>query len=148
VSPLDGSWVVFASGSSNPLVSSYQSTYGAAGTGYIPIAGSTYTMINNKIYPSFVNFNFDVLTDKFKYLRTNVLYGNNSVDLNALIPLLNNAGPITQSGNIHQAQFTVDPTSAGQYLYLVWDYRAAEPVQLCYTANPAELYDICCDCSI
>lgn len=148
VSPLDGSWVVFASGSSNPLVSSYQSTYGAAGTGYIPIAGSTYTMINNKIYPSFVNFNFDVLTDKFKYLRTNVLYGNNSVDLNTLIPLLQVAGPITQSGNIHQAQFTVDPTSAGQYLYLVWDYRAAEPVQLCYTANPAELYDICCDCSI
>ena len=88
-------------------------------------------------------FVFDPLADKFKYLVSNTNY--NEADVNTLIPLLNNATPITNvSGNTYQSSFTYTNASNDDYLYLVWDYRVATAIELCYDATSSS--NSCCDC--
>jgi len=140
ISPVQSTLVTFATGASSPIVSQFTSVTGAEGTSGIPTSGSSVQMIYNKI--GFDNFNFDISSDKFRYLRSNTVYGNNPVDIAALVAASTNVTPVTGSGSFYSGAFTVP--SGGQYLYLIWDYRNSLPLQLCYS-NINE-FDACCEC--
>ena len=144
VGPLLSSLVEFATGTTAPTVSQYQLATDSQGTGGYPADGSDVTMFCNKI--NFDDFVFDVANDKFKYLRTNVLYGNNSTDINNLLLAATEATPIITTGapNVYSANFVM-PTSSDNYLYLIYDYRNSEPIELCYSEG--SLIDSCCDCT-
>lgn len=139
-SPLQSRFVTFNSGTSNPLVSWYNAVSGVVGTGGFPPAGSTMRIYNNKIAPT-STFNFNPVEDKFRYHRGNILYGNNSVDLNALLGVSTTASPIFGTSPINYADFTVPTT--GNYLYLIWDYRTTTPNGLCQGISQDE---VCCNC--
>jgi hypothetical protein len=140
VSPLQSSLVTFASGTANPLVSRYNATTNFVGTGAVPPAGSTVSLISNQL--STDTFVFNPATDKFKYLMSNTIYGNNSADINALLALAVTATPNQGGGSNNYANFTV-PALLNN-LYLIWDFRAAVAITLCYSAVSAE--DACCGC--
>tara|TARA_R100000935_G_scaffold27742_3_gene47984 strand:+ start:4020 stop:8858 length:4839 start_codon:yes stop_codon:yes gene_type:complete len=119
----------------------FASQTGPASFGTIPTSGSTVTMQN--LQPSGDTFIFDPLSDKFKYLVSNVNY--NEADINTLIPLLNTATPITLTGlNTYSAPFTYSNAANNDYLYLVWDYRVSTAIELCYDASSST--SSCCDC--
>jgi len=138
--PLQSRFVTFASGTSNPLVSWYNSISGVVGTGGFPPAGSTMRMYNNKIAPT-ATFTFNPAEDNFRYHRSNVLYGNNTVDMSALVAIATAATPIMGTSPLNYADFTVPST--GTYLYLVWDYRTTNPLNLCQGTTQQE---VCCNC--
>ena len=122
-------------------VSLFDAQTGPASFGTIPFPGSTVTMQN--LQPSGDTFVFDPLSDKLKYLVSNVNY--EEADINTLIPLLNTATPITNVGsNTYSAPFTYNNPSNDDYLYLVWDYRVATAIELCYDASSSA--DSCCSC--
>jgi len=139
VSPLQSSLVTFASGTDNPLVSRYNVTTNYVGTGAFPPAGSTMTLISNQF--STDTFVFNPATDKFKYLVSSTLYGNNSTDISTMLGLATTATPNQGGGTNNFADFTV-PT-LNTYLYLIWDFRAAIASTLCYSTS---LSDACCGC--
>ena len=140
ISPLQSTFVTFASGTENPLVSLYNITSGYVGSGAFPPEGSIMSLISNKFATDTYNF---VPTNKFKYLRSSVLYNNNSTDMNALLAASNLAAPNIGSGSINYADFIVPSSGYGNYLYLIWDFRTATPVELCQGVS---LTDVCCFC--
>ena len=139
-SPLQSTFVTFASGMENPLVSLYNVTTGYVGGGAFPPAGSTMRLISNKFATDTYNF---VPTNKFKYYRSNTLFENNSPDLNTLLGVASTATPNLGSGDNNYADFTVP--SMGSYLYLIWDFRIATPVTLCQGTS---VNDVCCFCTL
>jgi hypothetical protein len=140
-SPIQTSFVEFASGSSVPLVSLYNATTGPKGFGSIPVDNSDVFMFSNKIPPD--TFDFDILNDNFRYHTSNTLYNNNSANILTLLGLSTNVTPIIQSGNIFQASFNAGTLQ--DYLYLIWDYRASTTVDLCYSS--VDIEDVCCNCT-
>lgn len=138
-SPLQSSLIEFASGTTNPLVSSFTSVTGLVGTGGFPPAGSLMEMAAHK--QGFDTFDFDASSNRMLYLRSDVLYPNTEAGINALLAAATEA-PITGAGNYHQGTFEVP--ASGQYLYMIWDYRRSLPVQLCYTDVSAR--EACCGC--
>jgi hypothetical protein len=147
IGPLQSNAVIFTSSTTAPVVSRYNAITGYAGSGSFPPELSTMMIRNNQIPPD--TYVFDPLSDKFKYLRTNVLYPNTTVGINSLLALASTATPIVGSGTIYSSQFTVPSKSLGNYLYLIWDYRDAFPIPLCFdvASNPDAKKDICCDCT-
>lgn len=143
VGPLLSNLVVFGSGSNIPIVSRYNISTGFVGTGGFPTELSTIILSTNKINPD--NYDFDVLQDKFKYLRTSVLYNNNNTDIQALLSASDIATPITGLNPFFSADFIVPASSNGEYLYLIWDLRDANPVELCYSDISSN--DACCNCN-
>jgi hypothetical protein len=139
-SPLQSTFVTFATGTSNPLVSRYHITTGPQGAGNIPTDNSTVAIISNK-FPT-DTFVFDSLNDKFRYLRTNTLYPNTSVGINALIAASNLGTPIVSTGDVNQVTFNAG--TSDDYLYLIWDFRASVASELCF--SDISLEDVCCDC--
>ena len=139
-SPLQSTFVTFATGTTNPLVSRYAITNGPQGAGNIPTDNSTVAIISNK-FPT-DTFVFDSLNDKFRYLRTNTLYPNTSVGINALIAASNLGTPIISTGDVNQVTFNAG--TSDDYLYLIWDFRASVASELCY--SDISLEDVCCDC--
>lgn len=149
ISPLQSNLISFSSSTGNPLVSWYNPVTGFAGTGSIPPAGSTVRLISNQIPPD--DFVFNSATNKFRYARTNTLYANNDTDMQTLLSISTVASPIAGSGSVYSADFTVPPSTSGSYLYLIWDFRSALPMQLCYTSPEdfSTIKNVCCnDCSI
>lgn len=140
ISPLQSSLVTFVAGTDVPLVSRYNVTTNAVGTGGFPPAGSTVSLIANQFATD--TFVFNPATDKFKYYVSNTLYGNNSTDLTTLLGLSTTATPNQGAGTNNYANFTV-PTLQ-DYLYFIWDFRASTPVSLCYSNESAN--DACCGC--
>jgi len=142
-SPLQTALIPFASGTGNPLVSYYLVTNGFEGQGPIPVAGSTMTLKINENFP-WVSFTFNPLVHKFKYARTNVLYGSNDIDMQALLAVSTTATPITTPmSGVYAADFIVPPSANGQYLYIIWDLRQSYGAQLCYGET---LEEVCCEC--
>ena len=142
-SPTQNRFYIFGSGTGNPLVTLYNVTNGFVGQGNLPPEGATMRLQTNETQP-WVTFDFDPAFNKFKYARTNVLYGNNNVDMQTLLSVSSDATPIVNpSTGIHYADFTVPPSVDGQYLYIIWDLRKSTEVQMCYGAT---LDDVCCDC--
>ena len=142
-SPLQSNFFIFGSGASNPLVSYYLVTNGFEGQGPIPVAGSTMTLRINETFP-WATFVFDPLSDKFRYARTSTLYGNNDIDMQALLAASTIATPITTPlAGVYAADFIVPPSASGQYLYIIWDLRQSYSTQLCYGESKDS---VCCDC--
>ena len=143
VGPLFSNFVLFSTGSDVPLVSRYNITSGPVGTGGFPPELSTMRLSTNKIAPD--NYDFNTAQDKFKYLRTNVLYDNNDADIQDLLAAATTATPISGSSPVFYADFTVPASSNGDYLYLIWDLRDSTPIDLCYSDESSE--DACCGCN-
>ena len=142
ISPLQSALVTFASGTANPLVSRYNVTTGAVGTGGFPPAGSAMRLASNKI--NFDDFDFDITQDNFRYHRSNTLYNNTPIQIANLLSVATEATPVVGSTPYFYADFTVP--SVGQYLYLIWDYRNALPVELCYST--LDEFAACCGCEV
>jgi hypothetical protein len=143
VGPLLSNLVVFGSGSSIPVVSRYNISTGLVGSGGFPPELSTVRMSTNKIVPD--NYDFDISQDKFRYFRTNTLYANNNTDIQALLAASTTASPNAGSSPLFYADFVVPASSNGNYLYLIWDLRDANPVDLCYSDLSSD--DACCNCN-
>ena len=139
-SPVRQESVLFASGINNPLVSLYTSYTGNQGTGWFPTDGSTVRMATRKLQSD--SFDFDQVDDSFKYLRSNTLYSNNSVDIATLLSLATTVIPNQGGGNYNYGEFT-NPTG-GNYLYLIYDLRNSFSVPLCYSNVDEE--SVCCAC--
>ena len=141
VSPLHTESVVFNTGTF-PIVSLFDTITGPQGGGVIPTNGSTVTMLSNKIGTD--DYNFSVSSDKFKYLRTDTNYANNSSDILSLIAASAVATPInvpSQGNTAFSADFIMP--SVGSNLYLLWDFRDSTAVDLCFGAT---INDACCGC--
>jgi len=134
---LQSALVFFASGT-NPIASRFNSVFGPQGAANIPTNGSTVRMASNKF--ALANFDFNPLENKFKYLRTNTVYGNNLVDINALVAA-SSLGTTLGGGTYYYAD--VPAGLSGDYLYLIWDLRDIQELDLCYGEIPT---DVCCDC--
>jgi hypothetical protein len=141
ISPLQSNLVSFISGNANPLVSYYNILTGYVGSGGFPPAGSTMTISTNKYASD--TFDFEPLSDKFMYYRSNILYANTPVDIQALLAVASTASPNLGGGAYNYADFTV-PT-VGQYLYLIWNFRDSISVPLCYDENN-NVNALCCNC--
>ena len=98
-------------------------------------------MASNKF--ALANFNFDIAQNKFRYLRTNTTYNNNTVDINALITAAS-VGTTLGGGTYYYADIPAGTT--GDYLYLVWDLRNNQEVNLCWSEDPLDVDYVCCDC--
>ena len=141
---LQSNFVTFASGTSSPLVSWYNIVTGPEGNAGFPPGGSTMRLQSNLITATGLYQNPS--RDKFKYLKSSTLYGNNTVDINAMLGLSTTATPIVSaSSTLYYADFTV-PSSfySGEYLYLIWDLTSSVPSSLCYGAT---IDEVCCDCT-
>jgi len=141
-SPLHSNLVTFASGTSQPLVSQYITVIGAQGSGIMPANGALVTLFSNK--KSTDNFVFNPSLNKFKYLRTNTVYQNNSSDINSLLAAATTITPIVTSAapDIYSANFTMP--NSGNNLYMIWDYREPTSEVLCYSTLNNQ--DACCGC--
>ena len=128
----------------------YQISDGFQGEGGIPIKGNTLTMISNTY--STDNYSIES-SDRFMYLASNTLYGNNSTDLSAMLALIKTQAPTTTlipstQGITSSATFTV-PLTSYDYLYLVWDLRLKPLSLICQKAGTQialNLQAVCCDC--
>ena len=141
ISPLHDEQVTFQTGTS-PVVSLYQTIVGQQGGGVIPSNTAFVQMRSNKIGAD--TFDFDITSDRFKYLRTDTVYGNNPTDIAALLAASSNALPInvpSQGNTAYEAQFAMPNT--GSKLYLIWDYRNSTIADLCFGATR---FDSCCSC--
>jgi hypothetical protein len=141
-SPLQSSLVIFTSGTDIPLVSRYNVTTDFVGTGAFPPAGSVMRLISNQFATD--TFVFNASEDEFKYHVSDTFYGNNSIDLTTLLGLATTITPNLGGGSINYADFTV-PTLEN-YLYLIWDFRKAIPLDLCYSTVDSK--NSCCGCII
>ena len=141
VSPLQSTLVTLGSAAQSPVVSSFSQVTGAAGTGGFPPAGATMEIISNKF--GFDNFDFDITSDKFRYLRSDTIYPNTPEGIADLLAASTALTPIGGAG-FYSSTFTVPAT--GEYLYLIWDYRNSLPLELCYSDEGA--YNACCGCNV
>jgi hypothetical protein len=107
----------------------------------MPTNGSTVRMASNKF--ALANFDFDSTQNKFRYLRTNTVYNNNTAGINALITAAS-VGTTLGGGTYYYAN--VPAGAAGNYLYLVWDLRDTQESNLCWSADPLDIDYVCCDC--
>lgn len=139
--PVQSSFVQFQTATAQFAISKYTDTLCGQGSAQGPTDGSTVFMISNKLIGD--SFNFDTLSDSFRYFRDNTLYGNTIADIQNLLGVANTATPIvTSSPNEFYATFVMPPS--GDYLYLIWDFRDANPVTLCY--SNVDEFDVCCNC--
>ena len=141
VSPLHSNFVSLAEGATAPLISEYEEITGFQGAGVIPIDGATVEFISNKYQSD--NFDFDVSLNNFAHLRSATLYNNTPADIATLLGL---AAPVAGvgSGGVFSGSFTMIAGSANDNLYLIYDYRKATGLTLCYSNISAD--DACCTC--
>jgi len=144
---LQSNFVTFASGTTSPLVSWYNIVSGPEGNAGFPQGGSTMRMQTNLITATGLYQNSS--RDKFKYLKSSTLYGNNTIDINAMLNNVNTytATPIVSaSSSLYYAEFTVpSSTYSGEYLYLIWDLTSSVAQGLCY--DPTDINAVCCECT-
>ena len=144
ISPTNSTAVTFVAGTTNPLISQYDTFSGVQGDSFCPTNGSTVKLTSQRL--GFDNFTFDTSNDKFRYLRTNTVYSNNPVDVAALIAASTQALPLVTTGapNTYYAEFTM-PAGTDERLYVIYDYRNSVEHGLCYDA--ASITDVCCVCT-
>ena len=142
VSPLHSQFVLLSEGTDSPLVSQYYKTTGFQGGGMSPINGATVEIISKKYQSD--NFVFDNTVNNFGYLRSSTLYSNTPTDIASLIAASTSVAPVG-SGSVFLGSFTM-PTSADEYLYLIYDYRKPVAITLCYSNTSAD--DACCTCGV
>tara|TARA_R100001460_G_scaffold56018_3_gene95442 strand:- start:1528 stop:6105 length:4578 start_codon:yes stop_codon:yes gene_type:complete len=147
-SPLESNLVTFASGT-NPVVSQYYTIQGALGSNAVPDEGSLVSIISNKF--SSDTFDFNITTNKLRFLRSATVYNNTTADINALVSASTEATPIVTTAGSNYATFTMPTmTTADNNLYLIWDYRTITAITLCQNTTDfgalAE-FNSCCSCA-
>jgi hypothetical protein len=140
VGSLQNTPVTFATGV-NPVVSRFNSVSGFQGAANIPTNGSTVRIATNKFFPT--NFDFNTSKNKFRYLRTNTVYNNNTAGINALVAA-SSIGTTAGSGIYYYSD--VPAGASGNYLYLIWDLRSNYEIDLCWSSDPLDIDYVCCDC--
>ena len=140
----DDNAVIFQSGTF-PIVSQYTTQTGLQGQPLIPTDNAFVHLYSRQILPD--NFVFQPGIDNFAYLRSNVLYNNNPTDIQTLLGLITPLPTdVTAAPQTYQAVLDMSLTAPGdEYLYLIYDYRKATAIDLCYDASTA--YSACCDCT-
>jgi hypothetical protein len=98
-------------------------------------------MASNKF--ALANFDFNASQNKFRYLRTNTVYNNNTVDINSLVAA-SSIGTTAGGGTYYYANIPAGTT--GDYLYLIWDLRSYSEVNLCWNGDPLNVDYVCCEC--
>jgi len=142
VSPIHSNQVRLSYGT-EMIISKYETIVAPQGGGVVPADGATVTMRSNRIAASGDNFDFDTDEHKLFFLRSALLYDNNTTDIEALIQDATEITPVTGGPDLYEGSFTM-PTSSDPYLYLIYDYRDKQEVTLCYSSTSAE--ESCCDC--
>ena len=147
-SPIQTNLVTF-NGGANPVISQYETLQGSLGSSSVPDEGSIVSIISNK-FPT-DTFNFDVVGNKLRYLRSATVYANTVTDINALITASAEATPIVTTGAANFATFTMPTmTAADNNLYLIWDYRTTTAITLCQNLTDTGVlaqYNACCTCA-
>jgi len=143
-SPLQSTPITLLSGTTPPVVSFYNIISGYEGASNMPPSGSTVRIQSSQITPD--TFVFNPTNDKFRYLRSSTLYPNTTTGINSLIVAASLATPISGSGTTWYADAVI--SGAGNYIYLIWDFRDAVPVNLCYTDSEtiSPQKEVCCNC--
>ena len=108
----------------------------------IPPDGTTVFLVSDK--QSTDDYDLNVSEDRFAYLRTSTLYGNNPTDISSLLSAATSLTPVGTTP-IFSNNFTMPSGSASDYLYLIWDYVSATEMTLCFSASSAS--DSCCACT-
>ena len=143
ISPLHSNQMQFSSSNVNPIVSQFTQVAGPQGAGIIPGDGAGVSLISRK--EGFDNFVFNVTSNKFKYLRSNIYYNNTATDINALLAASTDVTPIYTEVNPAQYSAAFTMPVGGQFLYLIWDYREPTSSNLCYSTVDAQ--DACTGCT-
>jgi hypothetical protein len=141
-SPTHSNQVSFLTSTDANVVSQYSEITGPQGAGIIPAQGATVYIISDK--QSTDDYDLNVATDKFLWLRSSTLYPNTEAGIGNLLTA---AASLTPTGTTptFSADFLMPAANDNDYLYLVWDYSTATEVSLCYsTTSP---FDACCDCT-
>jgi hypothetical protein len=141
-SPTHSNQIPFLTSTDSRVVSQYSEITGPQGAGIIPAEGATVYMISDK--QSTDDYNLNVATDKFLWLRSPTLYPNTETGISNLLAA---AATLTPTGTTptFSANFPMPSTNNNDYLYLVWNYSTATAVNLCSSAISAA--DACCVCT-
>ncbi len=141
-SPLTSNQVKFGTDIGSPVVSYYDVTTGPQGVGAIPPNGASMTLTFNKL--SGDSATFDTATNDFKFLRSSTNYPNTQASIATLLAAATSMTTDTGGApNIYTGTFTVPNGSNGDFLYLIYDYRKPNNVNLCFGAD---LESSCCGC--
>ena len=144
ISPLHSDNIEFDYSATAPGVSQYDLIVGLQGGGIIPANGADVTMYNNTIGAD--DFSFNEYQDRFRHLRTNTIYPNTPVGINALLADSYISTPIIPPSSGNTAYYSEFPMpSVGTHLYLIWDYRERTPYELCYSNIDENV--ACCECT-
>lgn len=144
VSPAESNLVTFEFGAADYNVSQFQLVGdGGQGFGSIPTDGSTVTINTRKIGAD--NFSFNPAIHKFRYLTSTTEY-NLASNLLADPNIVTLATDSAQAPTVYSGSFTM-PVNTDPYLYLIYDYREATPIVLCYSNTSPSNNDFCCECS-
>lgn len=144
----DGTTISPVSSNAASLITSQPSVYmsqtGIRSIGVFPYDGADVSIQTNQIPPD--NFVFDPAIHKLKYLSSNTLYTNSTIDIGLLLGNAIDATPITNpSSSIFRATINnLSLPTGNQYLYLIWDFRLITAQELCYSNISVD--DVCCDC--
>jgi hypothetical protein len=129
-SPTTNDFITFTDGPA----SLFTQTTGIEGTGNIPVDGSTVTMRATQMPGDLVNFS----NGRFRYYMVDLLFSN----LDILIPFMTEAtATYDPATNTYSASFPY--TTGRKYLYLMWDYKIGNPINLNYSDEDA--VDVCCN---
>ena len=140
LSPTYSEFVEFDAGT-NPVVSQYQLLTGAQGSSVFPPQGATVYVQSAKLAGDV--FNFLPAENSLKHWRTTQLYPNTPANIQTILSNSTDltVTPNTDGASLYSGNFTFN--GSGDYLYLVYDYREANPSQLCYGVKSSEA--CCCD---
>jgi hypothetical protein len=146
-SPLSSRNITFGSGNTTPIVSDFNVVAGVQGTPTIPTSTSVITMASNA--SSGGTFAFNLNTDKFRYVQSNIPYADTPAGIAAMLLASTTVPSIdsTQAPDLYTGTFTL--TGGWDELYLIYDYRRAGSAMFCSntSTDPADSNDVCCDCS-
>lgn len=142
VSALQSEQVEFNSGT-GLIVSQYTSTSAPQGGNLIPANGATVRIISNKISALGDDFVFNPVLNKFRYHRSSTLYTNTPAQVQALLNVATTATPISGAAPTYESNFPM-PNTSDEFLYLIWDYRAPTPIELCF--SDVSCAEACCEC--
>ena len=125
------------------FLSDYQAVSGVQGIGATPTDGSTVNVGSNQTSTDTLVWNTN---NKFRWLASNTLYEANSTDIQSLVQASTIFTPTQTATQPIVGNFTAPANlNTYSYLYLIWDYRVPNIVNLCYSATSEA--DACCNCS-
>jgi len=112
---------------------------GMSSEGSLPTDGSEISMYSSKLSGDNYVFN----NNQFKYLITDTLLTESNI--NTIISSGTTITPVLNpSTGVYTVNFTYSNPDAFPYVYLIWDYRNSNSIDLCYSNVSAT--DVCCNC--